>query len=459
MKYFKLETDKPALSYKVGERMIFKITARDHSVNVDCRYLHWTLTGDDGKSSSGVSYIFADKPLILETSCDRPGFVHLYCRAVDEDDVADTSFEEFNGGAGAEPEKILYHDNLPDDYDVFWNKVGKLIDDFTPIFSEMNEVKCGVKDGFKCFDVRISTPFGNYASGYLTMPLKEGKYPIQLHFMGYEVAGALMCFEENTVCLTVNAHGIENGIPVFELKKMYPELCNYGFNNDENKRPETSYWYKMVIRNLCAAKAARSLDYWNGLSITVNGGSQGGFQALTVAAHDRHITGADVFIPWFCDLNAENCGYQAGWRPPFAHGLRYFDAAASGMFINCPVRIKAYLGDYVCPPSTIMALYNNIKSDKEIIFIQGGTHTYRHPEPREFLLTSSPEIKPGRYKLYKGEYIIIENLAENELSGDKYVIYTKDSDEKLYVGQLSEFAKMVYTENAIMPTIVSDCSD
>lgn len=37
------------------------------------------------------------------------------------------------------------------------------------------------------------------------------------------------------------------------------------------------------------------------------------------------------------------------------------------------------MGDYVCPPKTVMALYNMIKSQKRIEFIQSATHSYFAP--------------------------------------------------------------------------------
>lgn len=456
MKYFKLETDKPALSYKVGEKMIFKITARDHAVNIDCRYLYWTFSGDDGKQASGISQISKDKPLILETSCDRPGFVHLYCRAIDEYECADESFEEFNGGAGAEPEKILYHDDLPADYNEFWNKTKNTINNFTPVFTEKKKIEFGVKSGFECFDVRVSTPLGRSASGYLSIPSKPGKFPIKLYFIGYRISGADMCFEDDTITFVINAHGIENGITGVDLKKMYPELCHYGFDNQENQTPKSCYWYGMIIRDLCAAKAARTLECWDGKTLTVNGGSQGAFQALSVAAHDSNITAADVTIPWFCDLNAENCGYQAGWRPTYAQGLRYFDTVAAGMSISCPVRVRAYLGDYVCPPATVMALYNSIRSIKEITFVQGGTHSYRHPEPIGFLLTSQPKIRQGHYKMFDGNHINVEQLTEDESTGEKYIVYRKDCCDKLFVKREDELLEMIYIYNSFVPIITKE---
>ncbi len=53
---------------------------------------------------------------------------------------------------------------------------------------------------------------------------------------------------------------------------------------------------------------------------------------------------------------------------------------AQGMQITCPITIECYLGDYVCPPKTVMALYNSVKTEKKIKFVQSARHSYFAPE-------------------------------------------------------------------------------
>jgi cephalosporin-C deacetylase-like acetyl esterase len=139
----------------------------------------------------------------------------------------------------------------------------------------------------------------------------------------------------------------------------------------------------MMIRNLIALKYLKSLPEWNKKDILSVGGSQGGLQAITVAAHDRDVTEVIADRPWLCDLNSVNEGYLRGWRPDFAEGLRYFDTVAQGIHINCPITIICHLGDYTCPPKTVMALYNSIKTEKKIRFIQSARHSYFPPEDEE----------------------------------------------------------------------------
>ena len=247
-------------------------------------------------------------------------------------------------------------------------------------------------------------------------------------YLGYSVVGASPGFNHGVITLNVNAHGIENGFPTEVCEEKYPHLVGYGFNEEENKRPETSYWQNMIVRDLCALKFAKTLENWDGQNIFCFGGSQGAFQATAVAAHDKDVTFLSLGIPWFCDLRAEENGYMNGWRPKPMDGLDYFDTVASGGLLKCPVKIDARLGDYCCPPSTVMALYNNIKTKKSIVFTQSGTHGYRPIEIENSYLSFNPEnpsgeIKLGKYRHYKGgEYEVIA-VSKNSETLEAEVVY------------------------------------
>ena len=99
-------------------------------------------------------------------------------------------------------------------------------------------------------------------------------------------------------------------------------------------------------------------------------------EALAAAALDPDVTQCFAGIPWLCDLSGITRGRLRGWRPNYAPGLDYIDSAFFGTRIKCPVTIEAGLGDYVCPPSGVAALYNGISAPKKIVWKQGRTHAY-----------------------------------------------------------------------------------
>ena len=272
---------------------------------------------------------------------------------------------------------------MPDDFEEYWAEIEKSVESFPVEVVYYKEKQNNPSDDFKEYEVRIKTPCGRPASGYVTIPKGNKKYPIRISFIGYGLHVAHYEYEEDMICANFNAHGFENE-PWEDIEKNYgKELASYGFNNEENASNKTTYFRNMMIRNLLALKYLKSLPEWNGKEILATGGSQGALQAVTVAAHDKDVTELVALKPWLCDLNSVNEGYLNGWRPDFAEGLRYFDTVAQAVFVKCPVTIECYLGDYVCPPKTVMALYNTIKSEKKIKFVQSARHSYFAPENEE----------------------------------------------------------------------------
>jgi cephalosporin-C deacetylase-like acetyl esterase len=67
-------------------------------------------------------------------------------------------------------------------------------------------------------------------------------------------------------------------------------------------------------------------------------------------------------------------GRLRGWRPDWTEALGYYDIVNHAKRVKCPVTISAGLGDYVCPPSGVAILYNNIKSPKSLEVTQGKKH-------------------------------------------------------------------------------------
>ncbi|MBO5211108.1 MAG: acetylxylan esterase [Clostridia bacterium] len=377
-KYFKCFTDKNPVSYKLGEEIVFTVFAREDGENIKCEKVGWELSGDDGDRIKGFADITEDKPLIVKYTLKRAGFVHLNCVALDGNDNKIEDFEPLDASAGVDVTQITYSDTVPEDFDEYWDEIEKTVANFETEVVYLKE--SNKREGYKTYEVWIKTPSGRPASGHVTIPLKEGKFPIRISFLGYGLHAAGYEYDENMICGCFNAHGFENE-PWDQIEPKYgKELNMYGFNNEENASNMTTYFRNMMIRNLIALKYLKTLPEWNNNDILAVGGSQGALQAITVAVHDKDVTEAITYKPWLCDLNAENNGYLSGWRPDFAEGLRYFDTVAQGTRLKCPISIECYLGDYCCPPKTVMALYNSVKSDKKIKFVQSARHSYFPPE-------------------------------------------------------------------------------
>ena len=389
---FRGTTDKETALYRSGEKMTFSIQLLEDAKPVAGRKLKWVRSGDDAKTENGTAISSATKPLIVTTSLEKPGFVRIEVWVVDEkgNPIANGKHAEikFTGGAGVEAGKL---EGLPEppDFDAFWARQKARLAQ-VPLKCALVKVPSKNPD-FLTYDVRIDCAGGKPVSGYFTKPKNAAPKSLKAQggYMGYGVNAPSPSYANGTLTLNINAHGIENGREDEYYKKLKEgELKGYAFNNEENAKPETSYFNGMILRVLRALEFLKAQPEWNGKDLIVAGGSQGGFQALSAAALDKDVTQCQANIPWLCDLGGIQLGRLRGWRPDYTIGLAYYDAANQAKRIRCKTTIVAGLGDYTCPPSGICVLYNNLKGPKQLEFLQGKTHMYTPPKPQKFILKS-----------------------------------------------------------------------
>lgn len=389
-------TDKEPVSYVPGENIVFKVRLLEDGTPVSGKKLKWNRTGDDQQTLSGEA-ISSETPLEISTSTDKPGFVRIQVSVYNEDgspvkDAKDHPLK-FEGGAGVEPGKLAGYPE-PEDFDAFWQKQKDRLA-AVPIKAELKEV-AGGKPGFLLYDVAIDCAGPKPVRGYMSLPENAEAKSLAgwVTFHGYGVSGASKNYQNGTIALDINAHGIENGREAdYYAALKTGELKGYAFKNDENADPETCYFNGMMLRLMRALQYVKSRPEWNGRVLTVSGGSQGGLQAITAAALDPDVTKCSAYKPWCCDLGGIELGRIRGWRPDFAPGVAYYDTATMGKRISCETFITAGLGDYVCPPSGVSVLYNNIKGPKTIEYIQGSTHGYNPPNPVKQTLSTGKEAK------------------------------------------------------------------
>ena len=247
----------------------------------------------------------------------------------------------------------------------------------------MVEVDAGTP-GYVAYDVKIRCAGPTPVSGILTMPVgaKAGSLKAQMTFNGYGYAGVTPVCAPNTLYFNVNAHGIDNLREDDYYKEFEQTHYKYGWNETENKDPKTCYFLYMDLRNIQGARWLLTRPEYDGKGLYLRGGSQGAMQCVAVAAFVRETVDLELFIPWMADLGGKEAGRIKGWIPeanPDVTGILYFDTANLAKRVTCPVRISGYLGDYTCPPSTLIVLYKSFSSQKSLILYQNGTHG-RYPK-------------------------------------------------------------------------------
>ena len=392
------KTDKPSALYDPGEKMVFSVMLEDESKPVAGKKLVWERTGDDQKTEKGEA-VSGEQPLQIVTTCDKPGFVRIVVSALDEAGKVIRNDKKqaviFEGGAGVLPEKL---DSVPEpaDFDAYWaSQKAELAK--TPLkvleMKPMPETVAGVLT----YDVKIACAGGMPVSGYYSKrkDVAPKSAAARVQFQGYSVVSAgrpdysANDTKNPAIVLCINVHGIENGREEAFYKNLAAtSLKGYAFNNEENARRETAFFNGMSLRLMRAMEFVKAQPEWDGKTLVVSGGSQGGLQSLTAAGLDQTVTRCEAYKPWCCDLGGVTLNRLRGWRPDYTPALNYFDPANHAKRIRCETVITAGLGDYVCPPSGVSVVYNHIRAPKSLEYMQGATHGYNPPNPSKHTLSA-----------------------------------------------------------------------
>ena len=372
------ENATPAVCYKAGEEMKFTFSVNKLvETPVEGKlFLKWKRSGDDGRTEQGRTEIAADRAVTLATSIDRPGFVRI--EASLEDEAGRDLKSKFDGGAGAEIEKLTQAVPEPEDFDEFWAKQMKELAGVEAV-PEIKKIKAK-QDGFDAYEVKVPCSGPRPVTGYLVIPAgAEAKsLPAKVHFQAYGVRDqAVPDGVPGTVYFDVNAHGIELSRPKSYYDGIRAQLGHYAYNNAENKTPDTSYFRYMAARAVRAFDFVKTVSAWNGKDLGVVGYSQGGLQAAWAAGLVPEITHAEIGMPWCSDVGCEKAGRQRGTCPDYQPGLDYYDPVnfVKRASETCLVDIvRAGLGDYVAQPSGVAVLFNNAPGKKRVTYYQNCAH-------------------------------------------------------------------------------------
>ena len=389
--------------YAPGEAMKFTILVDFGKQTLPAKpyFVRWTRTGDDGKKASGRELVTPGKPVVITTKLNKPGFVRIQAYLVDnkgrnvQKRNRNKKLESicFEGGAGVQPEKLQPTAAEPADFDAFWAKQkAKLA--AVPLKSKMEKIKSTKNVDIYAVTVDCAGP--RPVTGYLTIPVgaKDKSLGAIAFYQGYgtPVPRPPADGPRNQIRFHVNAHGCDLGKDSAYYNDFYAKIKSngqiYAFDKKQNSDPETAYFNGMALRVMRSLQFLKSLPQWNGKDLVASGGSQGGLQTIWAAALDPDVSRADSSITWCCDFAGPTQGRLNGWRPPYVPALNYYDSVFHAKRIKCPIVIsRAGLGDYVCPPSGLAILYNNIGSaQKKIIWVQGSTHGFVPKNAQKFVV-------------------------------------------------------------------------
>ena len=373
------KTNRPGAWTKVGNEV--KITATVESKVPGFFSAELFVNG----VSMGKPQVFEfGKTAEFSATPKTPGTVSVICTVLNENKkpVLNSRKRRIVGGLGVrvDPLKIRPgNSKCPADFDEFWAKKRAELD-AVPVKATRTEVKLSAKDAQKyqnvvCYDVKVDCAGGKPVSGYLCMPrdAEEKSLPAVVFFHGAGVRSAIKqaYYGQKAIAFDVNAHGIENGKPEKFYKALSDkELKSYwhrGYDAHEN-----IYFVGMYMRVMRALDYVKSLPEWNGKTLIVCGGSQGGAQTMAAAALDKQVTLAVPGVPALCDLGGRVAKRRPGWpvhfmRPPqkqtdpaLIGEAAYVDGVFFAQRIKCPVYFSTGGIDNTCHATSVFAAYNSV---------------------------------------------------------------------------------------------------
>jgi cephalosporin-C deacetylase-like acetyl esterase len=296
------------------------------------------------------------------------------------------------GGAVYAPTKIVASTSVPADFDEFWKaKIAEL--DAVPMNVQMERVD--VNDPrVEYFKITFDNIRGSRIYGQLAKPVGKSNLPalLQVQWAGVYPLNrdwVLGPARNGWLALNISAHDLPIDQPAdFYQAKASKELNDYpGIGNEDR---ETSYFLRMFL------SCRRAVDYlaqhqdWNKQSLVVQGGSQGGYQALVTAGLHPAVTALAASVPAGCDHTGKQAGRSPGWpnwagrtwqgknEAKMLATAPYFDAMHFATRIKCPALVGVGLVDTVCPAEGVLAACNQIQGTKTVVIMPRADHGGDH---------------------------------------------------------------------------------
>lgn len=274
-------------------------------------------------------------------------------------------------GAMFSPERIRTKVLRPPDFEAFW-KCERAKLDKVPLKVELTPVDSGEK-GVLLYILRAYGGTDRPVTGYLAVPAgaKAKSCPALVDFLSWSWCDAnrmeaVRNAKNGVLALAVSWHGFEAGKEAGFYLRNRKEFNPVRFMADREKW----HFHEVFLRVMRALDVVKQRSEWNGKELIVQGGSLGGAQAFAAAALDRDVTLALVSVPGFCEFQGDLAGRKRAIplqnfntvTEKMFRTLAYHDLANFAPMIRCEIFLCTGFADELCPPSNMMAVYNNLPS-------------------------------------------------------------------------------------------------
>ncbi len=288
------------------------------------------------------------------------------------------------GTAGFAPEEIKPTVKMPKGFNEFWanakNELSEIpIDAMVTLKPELCTATINVYHvSLQNIKMPLSWRGKSRFYGMLSVPKKQGKYPVILEVPGAGVRsyGRDDRAAKGVIVFKVGIHGI----PVDMDENVYKSLATSSLAGYEryNLHNKNDYYFKRVYMG-----CVRAVDYiytlpeFDGENLAVTGGSQGGALSIITAGLDSRIKYLAAFYPALSDLTGYLNSRAGGWphmyqnynkkeNPNWVETTAYYDVVNFAKIVKIPGWYSWGFNDHICPPTSMYSAYNSIIAPKEL---------------------------------------------------------------------------------------------
>lgn len=296
-----------------------------------------------------------------------PGFYRC------EVSAADGTVHRFN--IGYEPEKVISEPDGQPDLREFWDKALAELAQVDPEYEVKLLPEHCTSDGL-FYEITMKSLGGVTIKAYYSEPLKDGKYPVIVNYMGYGAGPYFWKPDTRYAELLLSIRG--QGINIDDNDKGQWE--NHKWIEYRLDDPEQYYYRGAWMDLVRGIDFVCTRDKVDDRYIFAQGSSQGGASTFAACALDHRITAACPDVPFLSDYKDyfKIVDWPASdvYEGQKAYGisddelyrnLSYFDIKNIASWIECPIWMAYGLQDETCPPHTNFAAYNNVRSDKKYL--------------------------------------------------------------------------------------------
>lgn len=302
--------------------------------------------------------------------------------------VVDLPLEELKKYNGTNPK--------PADFDDFW---GKGLAEMQSVDAKVEFKAARFKTNFAdCFDVHFTGFGGARVYAKVVKPKnRERKCPGLLRFHGYSGHSGdwydMLGYAANGfVVAAMDCRG--QGGRSEDVGGIKGTTLHGHIVRGLDDKPEKLLYRQIYLDTAQLAKIVMALDEVDEDRVAAMGGSQGGGLAVACAALEPRITRVTSIFPFLSDyqrvweLDLESAAYKElkdffRWYDPL-HAreeeiftrLGYIDVQHLAGWIKGEVLMAATLRDDICPPSTQFAVYNKIRSPKQMVLYPDFGHEH-----------------------------------------------------------------------------------